>query len=160
MDSLVMKSGGWLLVALVAVMAMAASADFGFTFHLGIIAVAAFACLVMTLKKADYGALAQGLRREPADQGRYDDEIVRWGVIATLFWGVAGFAAGLFIALQLAYPSLNLGEFLSFGRVRPLHTSAVIFAFGGNALIATSFYVVQRTCRARLAFPTLARFVF
>jgi len=81
-------------------------------------------------------------------------------VIATLFWGVAGFAAGLFIALQLAYPSLNLGEYLSFGRVRPLHTSAVIFAFGGNALIATSFYVVQRTCRARLAFPTLARFVF
>ncbi|MGZ8326615.1 MAG: cytochrome-c oxidase, cbb3-type subunit I [Allosphingosinicella sp.] len=160
MDGLVMKSGGWLLIALVACLAMAASADFGFTMHLGIIAAAAFVCLVVTLKKADYGALAQGLRREPVDQGRYDDEIVRWGVIATLFWGVAGFAAGLFIALQLAYPQLNLGEFLSFGRVRPLHTSAVIFAFGGNALIATSFYVVQRTCRARLAFPTLARFVF
>lgn len=160
MDGLVMKSGGWLLVALIAVMAMAASADFGFTVHLGIIAAAALACLVVTLKRADYGALALGLAREPVDQGRYDDEIVRWGVIATLFWGVAGFAAGLFIALQLAFPSLNLGEFLSFGRVRPLHTSAVIFAFGGNALIATSFYVVQRTCRARLAFPTLARFVF
>jgi cytochrome c oxidase cbb3-type subunit 1 len=160
MDSLVMKSGGWLLVALVAVMAMAASADFGFTVHLSIVAAAAFACLVATLKKADYGALAQGLKPAPVDQGRYDDEIVRWGVIATLFWGVAGFAAGLFIALQLAWPALNLGEYLSFGRVRPLHTSAVIFAFGGNALIATSFYVVQRTCRARLAFPTLARFVF
>ncbi len=160
MDSLVMKCGGWLLVALVAVMAMAASADFGFTVHLGIVAAAAFACLLLTLKRADYGAIAQGLRLPPADQSRYDDEIVRWGVIATLFWGVAGFAAGLFIALQLAYPALNLGEFLSFGRVRPLHTSAVIFAFGGNALIATSFYVVQRTCRARLAFPRLARFVF
>jgi cytochrome c oxidase cbb3-type subunit 1 len=160
MDGLVMKSGGWLLIALVAVIAMAASADFGFTVHLGIIAAAAFACLLVTLKNADYGALAQGLKPVPVDQGRYDDEIVRWGVIATLFWGVAGFAAGLFIALQLAYPALNLGEYLSFGRVRPLHTSAVIFAFGGNALIATSFYVVQRTCRARLAFPALARFVF
>ena len=80
--------------------------------------------------------------------------------IATLFWGVAGFLAGD-IALQLAYPALNLNsEWTTFGRLRPLHTSAVIFAFGGNALIATSFYVVQRTCRARLAFPALARFVF
>jgi cytochrome c oxidase cbb3-type subunit 1 len=160
MDGLVMKSGGWLLIGFVAVIAMAASADFGFTVHLGIIAAAAFACLFVTLRNADYGALAQGLKPAPVDQGRYDDEIVRWGVIATLFWGLAGFAAGLFIALQLAWPALNLGEYLSFGRVRPLHTSAVIFAFGGNALIATSFYVVQRTCRARLAFPTLARFVF
>src|SRR3546814_10091912 len=70
-------------------------------------------------------------------------------------------AAGLFIALQLAYPVLNLGlEYTSFGRLRPLHTSGVVFAFGGNALIATSLYVVQRTCRARLAFPGAARFVF
>ena len=67
----------------------------------------------------------------------------------------------LYIALQLAFPVLNLGlEYTTFGRLRPLHTSAVIFAFGGNALIATSFYIVQRTCRARLAFPGLARFVF
>ena len=93
--------------------------------------------------------------------GAYDDDPIRWGVIATLFWGTAGLAAGLFIALQLAYPALNFNlEFTTFGRLRPLHTSAVIFAFGGNALIATSFYVVQRTCRARLAFPALARFVF
>jgi cytochrome c oxidase cbb3-type subunit 1 len=83
---------------------------------------------------------------------------IRWGVIATVFWGLAGFLAGLYIALQLAFPALNLGlEWTTFGRLRPLHTSAVIFAFGGNALIATSFYVVQRTCRARLAFPALAR---
>jgi cytochrome c oxidase cbb3-type subunit 1 len=86
---------------------------------------------------------------------------VRWGVIATTFWGVVGLLAGLFIALQLAYPVLNLGfEYTTFGRLRPLHTSAVIFAFGGNALICTSFFVVQRTCRARLAFPGMARFVF
>src|SRR3546814_19143634 len=81
--------------------------------------------------------------------------------MATVVWGVAGLAVGLYIAFQLAFPVLNLGiEYTSFGRLRPLHTSAVIFAFGGNALIATSFYVVQRTCRARLAFPALARFVF
>jgi cytochrome c oxidase cbb3-type subunit 1 len=160
MDSLVMKSVGWLIVAFAAILLIAVSADFGFSVHLAIVAAAAFAGLVATLAKADYSALARGVPAKAADPGRYDDEVIRWGVIATLFWGFAGFAAGLFVALQLAYPSLNLGEYLSFGRVRPLHTSAVIFAFGGNALIATSFYVVQRTCRARLAFPGLARFVF
>ena len=80
--------------------------------------------------------------------------------LATVFWGIAGFAAGLFIALQLTWPVLNLEPYLNFSRLRPLHTSAVIFAFGGNALIASSFYIVQRTCRARLAFPGMARFVF
>ncbi len=98
--------------------------------------------------------------RPDNDQAQYDDDPVRWGVIATLFWGMAGFSAGLFIALQLAFPALNIEPWLNFGRVRPLHTSAVVFAFGGNALICTSFYIVQRTCRARLAFPSLARFVF
>ena len=76
------------------------------------------------------------------------DDVVRAGVIATVFWGIAGFLVGVFIALQLAFPELNLDlPWTTFGRLRPLHTSAVIFAFGGNALIATSFYVVQRTCR-------------
>jgi len=161
MDTLVMKSGGWLLLAVVAACLIGVSADWAFSVQLGIVALAALAALAATLKRADWTALAAGVKPKPADQGRYDDGIVRMGVIATLFWGVAGLAAGLFIALQLAYPSLNLGpEYTSFGRLRPLHTSAVIFAFGGNALIATSFYVVQRTCRARLAFPSLARFVF
>src|SRR3546814_3694604 len=60
----------------------------------------------------------------PDNQGVYDDDPVRWGVIATIAWGVAGLAAGLFIALQLAFPVLNLGlEYTSFGRLRPLHTS-------------------------------------
>jgi cytochrome c oxidase cbb3-type subunit 1 len=126
-----------------------------------IIAIAAGICLWVAVSSADYGAIARGIIRAPEDHARYDDDPVRWGVIATVFWGMAGFLAGLFIALQLAFPALNLGlEWTSFGRLRPLHTSAVIFAFGGNALIATSFYVVQRTCRARLAFPRLARFVF
>ena len=81
----------------------------------------------------------------------YVEDVIRAFVIATVFWGVVGFAAGVYIALQLAFPALNLGlEWTTFGRLRPLHTSAAIFAFGGNALIGTSFYVVQRTCRARL----------
>lgn len=85
--------------------------------------------------------------------GQYMDGVVRAGVIATCLWGVVGFLAGTFIAFQLAFPNLNFEwsqGYLNFGRLRPLHTSAVIFAFGGNALIATSFYVVQRTTAARL----------
>ncbi len=91
----------------------------------------------------------------------YNDGVVKYGVIASLFWGIAGFAVGLYIALQLAYPLLNLDlPWTTFGRLRPLHTSAVIFAFGGNVLIATSFYVVQRTCKARLAGEIAPWFVF
>ncbi|MCW0233013.1 MAG: cytochrome-c oxidase, cbb3-type subunit I [Ferrovibrio sp.] len=81
----------------------------------------------------------------------YIESVVRAFVIATIFWGVAAFAAGVYIALQLAFPVLNLGlEWTTFGRLRPLHTSAAIFAFGGNALLGSSIYIVQRTCRARL----------
>ena len=77
---------------------------------------------------------------------------VKFSSIAAMFWGIAGFSVGLYIALELAFPGLNLGlPWIEFGRLRPLHTSAVIFAFGCNVLIATSFYVVQRTSRARLA---------
>ncbi len=77
---------------------------------------------------------------------------IKFGSLIALFWGVAGFLVGVVIALQLAFPALNFDlPWISFGRLRPLHTSAVIFAFGGNVLIASSFYVVQRTCRARLA---------
>ncbi len=77
---------------------------------------------------------------------------VKFATVAAMFWGIAGFTVGLWAALELAFPVLNFDlPWISFGRLRPLHTSAVIFAFGGNVLIATSFYVVQRTCRARLA---------
>ena len=77
---------------------------------------------------------------------------VKFSTVAAVFWGIAGFTVGLYIALELAFPVLNFDlPWITFGRLRPLHTSAVIFAFGGNVLIATSFYVVQRTCRARLA---------
>jgi cytochrome c oxidase cbb3-type subunit 1 len=161
MDGLLMRVGAWLAVAICALGAVALAADWGFAVHMGIVALAALLVAIITLRRADYARLANSSFRLEADNSRYDDDPIRWGVIATLFWGMAGFAAGLLIALQLAFPALNFGfEYTSFGRLRPLHTSAVIFAFGGNALIATSFYVVQRTCRARLAFPELARFVF
>ncbi|MCW2350732.1 cytochrome c oxidase cbb3-type subunit 1 [Sphingobium sp. B1D7B] len=160
MTGLTMKAGGWLLLAILAMLASALAVDSGFAIHMVIASLAALLAMMGTLRSADWGGMARGILRMP-DQGHYDDDPVRWGVIATVFWGMAGFLAGLYIALQLAFPALNLGlEYTSFGRLRPLHTSAVIFAFGGNALIATSFYVVQRTCRARLAFPSLARFVF
>ncbi|HEY9090844.1 cytochrome-c oxidase, cbb3-type subunit I [Parasphingorhabdus sp.] len=161
MDTLLLKVGGWLAVVFIAFIAMALAADAAFAVHMGIIILAAGTVLWVTISKADYAAIGRGILRAPADPGVYDDDPIRWGVIATIFWGVVGFSVGLFIALQLIFPVLNFGlEYTTFGRLRPLHTSAVIFAFGGNALIATSYYVVQRTCRARLAFPGLARFVF
>jgi len=100
----------------------------------------------------------------PADDtGAYANDVVKAGVIASMFWGIAGMLVGVVIALQLAFPTLfyfpDIPE-SSFGRLRPLHTSAVIFAFGGNVLIATSFYVVQRTCKARLAGGLWPWFVF
>ncbi len=161
MESVLARAGWWLAALLISTLAYASAADSGFAVHMVIIALAALIGLWVTLSSTDYGAIARRAIQTPPDQSRYDDDPVRWGIIATVLWGMAGFLAGLFIALQLAFPALNLGlEWTTFGRVRPLHTSAVIFAFGGNALIATSFYVVQRTCRARLAFPGLARFVF
>lgn len=90
----------------------------------------------------------------------YNDEIVKKFTIASLFWGVVGMAAGLFIAMQMAYPWLNVEPYLNFGRLRPVHTSAVIFAFGGNVLFATSYFIVQRTCRTRLWSDKLATFTF
>ena len=97
------------------------------------------------------------------DQDIYEDTIIKWGIVATTFWGIVGFLVGLIIALQLTWPSFMYFPewgWSNFGRLRPLHTSAVIFAFGGNALIATSFYVLQRTCRTRLAGGMWPWFVF
>ncbi len=90
----------------------------------------------------------------------YNDDIIKKFTIASVFWAVAGFAVGVLIALQMAFPELNLEPYLTFGRLRPLHTSAVIFAFGGNVLFATSYFCVQRTCRARLWGEALANFTF
>ena len=90
----------------------------------------------------------------------YNDGIVKLFTVATMFWGIAGFTVGVLIALQMAFPELNFEPYLAFGRLRPLHTSAVIFAFGGNALLGTSYYVVQRTCRTRLWGDGMASFTF
>ncbi len=155
MVSTVARSGVWLALAFVAVGCAISAADPGFAVHMTIFALACFIAAIATMRQADYA----GARVH--DTSRYYDDVIRWGVIATVFWGVVGFSAGLFIALQLTFPALNFStEFTTFGRLRPLHTSAVIFAFGGNALLASSFYIVQRTCRARLFMPALARFVF
>ena len=88
----------------------------------------------------------------------YNDRVVRQFTIMTVVWGIVGMLVGVFIASQLIWPQLNFDlSFLSYGRLRPLHTNAVIFAFGGCALFGTSYYVVQRTCHVRLAFDKLAR---
>ena len=94
-------------------------------------------------------------------ENSYNYTVVRQFSVATILWGVVGMLVGVFIAAQLAWPELNMGiPWLSFGRLRPLHTNAVIFAFGGSALMATSYYVVQRTCQVRLFSDFLAAFTF
>ena len=132
--------------------------DLGFLLH-GILFLAfCLAAVALTVRLALSPPPARAL---PDDRPHYNDAIVRAGVIASTFWGLIGFAAGLWIALQLAFPALNFDlPWTNFGRLRPVHTSAVIFAFGGNVLIATSFHVVQRTCRTRLAGHVAPWFVF
>jgi len=98
---------------------------------------------------------------QAAPSVNYTDESVRGFALAAVVWGVVGMLVGVIIAAQLAFPDLTYGiPWLSYGRLRPLHTNAVIFAFGGCALMATSFHVVQRTCQVPLFLPWLAKFVF
>jgi cytochrome c oxidase cbb3-type subunit I len=144
------------LVAFWALFAAARAEDVGIAVHAWIVlgtAVLTGACLV-------FNATGNGLNY---DNKVYSDGVIRYGVIASVFWGIVGMLIGVVIASQLAFPeALSFKEygFLNFGRLRPLHTSAVIFAFCGNVLLATSFYVVQRTCRARLFGGILPWFVF
>jgi cytochrome c oxidase cbb3-type subunit 1 len=143
------------LVAAVAGAANAVDARFGA--HAWIFAIAAFAALAALLIWHESG------EQKVFDKTYYEEGVVKAGIVATMFWGIAGFLVGLVIALQLTFPNLFYFPdwgWTNFGRMRPLHTSAVIFAFGGNALIATSFYVVQRTCRTRLAGGMWPWFVF
>ena len=94
-------------------------------------------------------------------QQTYNYDVVRQFAIMTVVWGVVGMLVGVFIAAQLVWPALNFDiPWLSFGRLRPLHTNAVVFAFGGCALFSTSYYVVQRTCHVRLFSDKLAAFTF
>lgn len=99
--------------------------------------------------------------RTTAAPATYNDKVVKQFAIMTVVWGIVGMAVGAFIAAQLFWPELNFGiPWLSYGRLRPLHTNAVIFAFGGSALFATSYHVVQRTCHVRLISDKLAAFTF
>ena len=96
-----------------------------------------------------------------APAARYHDTAIRQFSLMAVVWGVVGMLVGVIIAAQLTWPELNLGiPWLSYGRLRPLHTNAVIFAFGGCALFATSYYAVQRTSHAVLFAPGLAAFTF
>ena len=96
-----------------------------------------------------------------AQSGTYNYKVVRQFAIMTMVWGIVGMAVGLMIAAQLAWPELNFDiPWLSYGRLRPLHTNAVIFAFGGCALFSTSYYIVQRTCHVRLCDDRAAAFTF
>jgi cytochrome c oxidase cbb3-type subunit 1 len=98
---------------------------------------------------------------QPGAAKTYDYGVVRAFSIMTVVWGVVGMLVGVIIAAELAWPELNMGiPYLTYGRLRPLHTNAVIFAFGGCALFATSYYVVQRTSHARLFGGALAWFTF
>jgi cytochrome c oxidase cbb3-type subunit I len=94
-------------------------------------------------------------------QSNYNYKVVRQFAVMTVIWGIVGMLVGVFIAAQLVWPDLTFGiEWLSYGRLRPLHTNAVIFAFGGCALFATSYWCVQRTSHARLFAGPLAAFTF
>ncbi|WP_243047912.1 cytochrome-c oxidase, cbb3-type subunit I [Dyella sp. RRB7] len=94
-------------------------------------------------------------------EGSYNDKVIRQFAVMTVVWGVVGMLVGVIIAAQLYWPGLDFDlPWLSYGRLRPLHTNAVIFAFGGSALFATSLYTVQRTCHVRLLSDKLASFIF
>ena len=97
----------------------------------------------------------------PNSSPQYNYQIVRQFSIMTVVWGIVGMLVGVILASQLVWPELNLGlPWTHFGRLRPLHTNSVIFAFGGCALFASSYYVVQRTCQVPLFAPALAKFTF
>ncbi len=145
------------VITLLALLAADWGRDLAYQFHALLIAAIAFVMLIVTIRGTDEPLLPN------PEEGAYCDGVIRAGVIATAFWGIAGFLVGTYIAFQLAFPALNFewaAPYGNFGRLRPLHTSAVIFAFGGNALIATSFYVVQRTSGARLFGGNAHWFVF
>jgi cytochrome c oxidase cbb3-type subunit 1 len=144
------------LGALWSLISAAAGADAAIRVHAWVIGAGFVTGLFMMARIYGDGGLDN-------DKTQYNENVIKAGVIASMFWGVAGLLVGVIIAFQLAFPALlSFDAFpqLNFGRLRPVHTSAVIFAFGGNVLIATSFYVVQRTCRTRIAGGIWPWFVF
>jgi cytochrome c oxidase cbb3-type subunit 1 len=139
------------VTAFLCLIASAKALDAPFAFHAALSAAASVAAVFVILNRY-FDRPAELPRQEIKGRPNHNMGPVKFASVMAMFWGIAGFTVGLLIASQLAWPALNFDlPWTSFGRLRPLHTSAVIFAFGGNVLIATSFYVVQKTCRARLA---------
>jgi cytochrome c oxidase cbb3-type subunit 1 len=151
---------GLSLATFLALVAAAFAQDAAFAAHMWILFFLLAGSVIVLMRITSFAPAGAASIPLQADTNGYMDGPIRYGAIATVFWGVVGFLVGVVVALQLAFPDLNIEPWFSFGRMRPLHTSAVVFAFGGNALIATSFYVVQRTSRARLFGGDLAWFVF
>lgn len=101
------------------------------------------------------------MSQEKQLEQNYNYTVVRQFTLVTILWGIVGMAVGVLIAAQLVWPQLNFDTpWLTYSRLRPLHTNAVIFAFGTSALFATSYYVVQRTCQTRLFGGPLVPFTF
>ncbi|WP_375412463.1 cytochrome-c oxidase, cbb3-type subunit I [uncultured Bradyrhizobium sp.] len=137
--------------AFLCMIAAAMALDAPFAFHASLAAGASL-WAVFTIINRYFDRPVSLPPQEINGRPNYNLGPIKFAASISVFWGIAGFAVGLLIASQLAWPALNFDlPWTSFGRLRPLHTSAVIFAFGGNVLIATSFYVVQKTCRVRLA---------
>ena len=133
--------------AFLCLFAAAKALDTAFAFHASL-ACAASLWAVFAIVNRYFDRPAALPPQEINGRPNYNMGPVKFAAVMSVFWGIAGFTVGLLIASQLAWPALNFDlPWTSFGRLRPLHTSAVIFAFGGNVLIATSFYVVQKTCR-------------
>lgn len=145
----------WAMLALLALVAAQFGRDAAYSFHMALASIVAALFFLNACRERPF---LTDLFAD--DDSGYQMNIVRLGVILTAFWGVVGFAVGVGVASQLAWPALNLEPYLTFGRLRPLHTSAVVFAFGGTALLTTSFFVVQRTTQARLWGGNLCWFVF
>ena len=153
-----MRNLGWVITlaagAFFTLMLSAFGQDAPFKTHMGLMTAVLGIAAVVLLRQPDT------VKAGATDKEGYFDAPIRIGSILIVFWGAVGMLVGVVIALQLAFPDLNFGPWFNFGRLRPLHTSGVVFAFGGTALVTTSFYVVQRTSRARLLNDNLAWFVF
>ncbi|OYV66559.1 MAG: cytochrome C oxidase Cbb3, partial [Gemmatimonadetes bacterium 21-71-4] len=123
----------------------------------------------MTLSEGAADAHAGAVARAPSmprgasvalDSFSYDDDIVRKFMLATFVWGLVGMLVGLIVALQMVLPALDFAPWFTFGRLRPLHTNAVIFAFAGNAFFTGAYYSTQRLCKTRMFSDALGRFHF
>jgi cytochrome c oxidase cbb3-type subunit I len=113
MEAILTRAGLWFGAMVLAVLAAAYAHDSGFAAQMMIVAVVALVGLWVSVAKADVGAVASGILRMPTDPSRYDDDPVRWGVLATVFWSIVGMLAGVLIACQLAWPQLNVEPYLT-----------------------------------------------